>query len=103
MLHLYAEAGRAADVLARWREAEAARAWVMSRDEAIDAGLFGSVVDDAVRPRIGDVLVAARAAVAYYDAREADTKPQNMVGQHGSLTDEERIVPLIGLGAFARA
>jgi hypothetical protein len=25
-----------------------------------------------------------------------------MIGQHGSLTDQERIVPLIGLGAFAR-
>ncbi len=24
-----------------------------------------------------------------------------MVGQHGSLTDQERIVPLLRLGAFA--
>jgi hypothetical protein len=54
-----------------------------------------------VRPRIGDVLVAAR-AVAYYDDRLADKKPQRMIGQHGSLTDQERIVPLIRLGAFAR-
>ena len=102
MLHLYADDGRADAVLARWRAAEDSRAWVMSQGEAIDAGLFGPVVDDEVRPRIGDVLVAARAAIAYYDARETDTKPQNMVGQHGSLTDDERVVPLIRLGAFAR-
>ena len=51
--------------------------------------------------RIGDVLVAARAAIAYYDDRLADKKSQRMIGQHGSLTDQERIVPLIRLGAFA--
>ena len=100
MLHLYAEADAAADVLAAWRESESSRSWVMSRQEAIDAGLFGPVAD-AVRARIGDVLVAARAGIAYYDDRPADKGPQKMVGQHGSLTHEERTVPLLRLGAFA--
>lgn len=100
MLHLYAEEGAAADVAAAWRDAESARSWVLTRDEAIGAGLFGRVAD-AVRPRIGDVLVAARSTVAYDDDRVADKAPQRMVGQHGSLTDQERIVPLIRLGAFA--
>ena len=45
--------------------AEGPRAWVATRDEAIAAGWFGDV-DDAVRPRIGDVLVAARKQYAYY-------------------------------------
>ncbi|UOE27990.1 alkaline phosphatase family protein [Agromyces soli] len=85
-----------------WREAEAKRAWVLTRDEAVDAGLFGARVDDAVRPRIGDLLVAARAGVAYYDAREANRAPERMIGQHGSLSDEETRIPLIRLGAFAR-
>ena len=100
MLHLYTEDGRADEVLARWRDAESPRAWVMSRDEAVGAGLFGASPDPEVLPRIGDVLVAARSAVAYYDDREADKKPQNMIGQHGSLTDQERVVPLVRLGAF---
>ncbi|MFD6055190.1 alkaline phosphatase family protein [Agromyces sp. NPDC060279] len=85
-----------------WREAEAKRAWVLTRDEAIEAGLFGARVDDAVRPRIGDLLVAARAGIAYYDAREANRAPERMIGQHGSLSDEETRIPLIRLGAFAR-
>lgn len=102
MLHLYAEDGEAAAVLARWRAAESHRSWVLGRDEAVAAGLFGAVVDTAVAPRIGDVLVAARSSVVYYDDRLADKKPQNMIGQHGSLTDQERVVPLIRLGAFAR-
>ncbi|MFJ6679440.1 alkaline phosphatase family protein [Microbacterium sp. NPDC091382] len=100
MLHLYAEEGRAAEVFDRWRDAESHRSWVMSRDEAIDAGLFGAAPDSDVRARIGDVLVAARSAVAYYDDREPDKKPQNMIGQHGSLTEQERIVPVVRLGAF---
>lgn len=102
MLHLYAAEGGADGVLERWRVAEGERAWVMSRDEAISAGLFGPDVALDVAPRIGDVLVAARSGVAYYDDRVADKRPQRMIGQHGSLTDQERIVPLIRLGAFAR-
>ena len=101
MLHLYAEEGRAHAVLGAWRAEESGRSWVFSRDEGIAAGLFGAV-DDDVRERIGDVLVAARARIAYYDDRLADKAAQNMIGQHGSLTDEERTVPLIPLGAFAR-
>ncbi|MFD4957516.1 alkaline phosphatase family protein [Microbacterium sp. NPDC058389] len=100
MLHLYAEPGEADAVLARWREAEASRSWVASRDELIASGLLGEVAPE-VRDRIGDVIVAPRAGIAYYDDRVADKAPQKMVGQHGSLTDEERTVPLIRLGAFA--
>ena len=102
MLHLYAEPGEAADVLARWREAESARSWVLSRDEAVAAGLFGEHVDVEVLPRIGDVLVAERADIVYYDERVDEKKEHRMIGQHGSLTDAECIVPLIRLGAYAR-
>ena len=100
MLHLYAEADAATDLLSRWREAEAGRSWVLSRDEAIAADLFGPV-DAAVLPRIGDIVVAARSGIAYYDDRLDDKGAQRMVGQHGSLTNEERSIPLIRLGAFA--
>lgn len=100
MLHLYTEPGQADAVLARWREAEASRSWVVSRAELEASGLMGRV-DPEVSGRIGDVIVAARSGIAYYDDRLEDKAPQKMIGQHGSLTDEERIVPLIRLGAFA--
>jgi len=104
-LQLYVEpdldaAGRVS-LVDRWREAESSRAWVATREEAIAAGLFGEVSPEVV-PRIGDLIVAARAGVAYYDGRLADRKAERMIGQHGSLTDEETRVPLIRLGAFAR-
>ena len=41
--HVYAEQGAAADVLASWREIMGARAWVVSRDEAVAEGWFGPV------------------------------------------------------------
>ena len=100
MLHVYAEPGQAESVLERWRASESGRAWVLARDETITTGLFGRV-DAEVRDRIGDVLIAARGRVAYYDDRLTDKASQRMIGQHGSLTSAERIVPLIRLGAYA--
>lgn len=89
-----------AEVLERWRESEASRAWVTSREEAIAAGWFGAVSPD-VTDRIGDIIVAARKSVAYYDSRIANEKGRNMIGQHGSWSDEELRVPLLRYGAFA--
>jgi hypothetical protein len=104
-LHLYLEPGATdADRLAvatLWEQSEGERSWVATRSEAISAGLFGDVHQD-VLPRIGDVLVAARKRIVYYDSRPADQTARNMIGQHGSLTAEERIVPLVRLGAFER-
>jgi len=100
MLHLYTAPGASANALAeRWRDAEGDRSWVATRAEAIDAGWFGSVVDDEVAPRIGDVLVAARKRVAYYDGRDPQRTGRNMIGQHGSITPEETRVPLLRFGA----
>jgi hypothetical protein len=83
----------------RWQSAEGSRAWVATRDEVIEAGFFGDV-DPDVRPRIGDVLVAARKRVAYY--LDADDRGRGMVGQHGSLTADEMNIPLFRFGAFGR-
>lgn len=104
MLQLYLSFGatesQADELAAAWRAVEGHRAWITTRSEAIEAGWFGPVVDAEVAPRIGDVMVAARARVAYYDSTPEGTKARSMVGQHGSLTPEEQKVPLIRLGAF---
>ncbi|GLI28967.1 nucleotide pyrophosphatase [Agromyces rhizosphaerae] len=104
-LYLTFDAGLGTDqreaLVARWRAAEEHRAWVLTREEAVAAGAFGPVASD-VESRIGDLVVAARSLVAYYDGRDPNPAPRAMVGQHGSATDEEARVPLIRAGAYAR-
>ncbi|MGO4593578.1 alkaline phosphatase family protein [Leifsonia sp. 2TAF2] len=100
LLHVYLDEGASATAVAeRWRDAEGDRSWVATRSEAIDAGWFGPVVHPEVAPRIGDVLVAPRKRIAYYDGRDPQRTGRNMVGQHGSLTPEETRVPLLRFGA----
>ena len=70
------------------------RGWVLSRDEAIAAGWFGPV-DDRVRGRIGDVVVAARGCFALVDSHTARPQVLALIGQHGSLTGAEQQVPLL--------
>jgi hypothetical protein len=86
-----------ATVAATWAAALGDTASVVTRSEAVERGWFGAEVEAAVLPRIGDVLVAARGAVALYDSR--NERGRGMVGQHGSWDDEERLVPLARFGA----
>ncbi|MDR2986029.1 MAG: alkaline phosphatase family protein [Nocardiopsaceae bacterium] len=91
--HVYTEPGATADVAAAWRSVLGSRAWVLSRDEAIEEGWFGAEVSDRVRPRIGDVVAAATGTFGM--VRElAEAVETNLVGQHGSLTSAEQLVPL---------
>ncbi|MGL4339762.1 MAG: alkaline phosphatase family protein [Rhodoglobus sp.] len=87
-------------VMDRWRAAEADRSWVVTKREAITAGWFGPVHPE-VFPRIGDVLVAARKNIAYYDARIHEPKGRMMVAQHGSWSPAELRVPVLKFGAFS--
>lgn len=104
-LQLHLEPGLDANqrqtILDAWRATEGERAWVLTRDEAVAAGWFGDVSED-VRPRIGDIIVAAAKNIAYYDGRKTNDASRNMIGQHGSWNTDELIVPLLRFGAFAR-
>jgi hypothetical protein len=97
-LQLYCEPGAADDVLATWRERVAARAWVLSRDEALGHGLFGAV-SERVLPRIGDVIVAMRDNFAIVDSRTARPKLLALLGLHGSLSPAEMAIPLLQVPA----
>ena len=90
----HCELGRTGAVLRRWTEEFGDRAWVRSRDEAIAAGWFGPV-DDRVRPRIGEVIVAARDTFALVHSGITRKHMLALIGQHGSLTDDEQLVPLL--------
>ena len=93
-LQLYTAPGAAEDVVTTWRARLGDDAWVLSRDEAIAAGLFGPVAD-WVRDRIGDVLVVMRSNGCVYDSRTIKPVLLELVGHHGSLTDAELLVPVL--------
>lgn len=92
--HIYIEDGSQDDVLKAWRAVLGDRAWVLSRDEAVEAGWFGPQVNDEVRPRIGDVVAAARGSAAVV-RRTVEPLESSLIGQHGSLTFAEQAVPLL--------
>lgn len=92
--HIYIEEGAEHDVLTTWREILGERAWVVSRDEAIQAGWFGPRISDVARPRIGDVVAAARGSAAVV-RRTVEPLESSLIGHHGSLTFAEQAVPLL--------
>lgn len=74
-------------------------AWVKRRSEVIDEGWFGSRFPTPMMNRLGDVVVAPFESVSLFEA--ADSGPFELMCRHGSLTEDEVLVPLIagrGLG-----
>jgi hypothetical protein len=96
---LFAGPGGAARLHQIARDAYSDEAHVLTRDEVWEHGLLGPNVAMTVRGRIGDVVLLARADVAYI----APDLPgeASLLGCHGSLTPAELEVPL--LAALGRA
>lgn len=91
--HVYASPGAAADVLAVWRERLAGQAWVMPREEAIAADLFGEI-GPRMAERVGDVVAVPHGDLAIV-ATEAEPLESSLIGMHGSLVPAEQLVPLL--------
>jgi hypothetical protein len=89
---LYVDREPVPAVAARWAERLGDKAWVRTRDEAIDQGWFGSV-DPDLTERWGHVLVAMRTDWAVMTRQFP--RELTLVGMHGSLTDVEMTVPLL--------
>ena len=92
--HIHVGDGAVDDVRARWTERLEGLAWVLSGEEAVERGLFGPTVRDFVRPRVGDLVVAARGTGGIFQ-RQVDPVLASLVGQHGSLTPAEQLVPFM--------
>jgi predicted AlkP superfamily pyrophosphatase or phosphodiesterase len=92
--YVHTTRGAAGDVLATWREVLGADWHVLSRDDAVAAGLFGSRIDMDARRRIGDVVALSLGSGGVVERRKLP-RLSDMPGQHGSVTDEELLVPLL--------
>jgi len=94
---LHARGGRQGELLAAARAHHGDVAWVVSRDELIDAGWLGPHVTAPARSRLGDVALVPFAPVAFHDPE--DSGPFTLVARHGSLTEAEMLVPLLAARA----
>ncbi len=91
--HVYCHPGAVGDVTAAWRSRLEGRATVLTRDDALALGWFGTVLPE-VRPRIGDVVVASHGTSAV-QSRSAFPHEAKLVGLHGSLTSAEMLIPIL--------
>jgi len=91
---LHARSGRSGALREAAESLLGGQAWVRTREQAIVEGWYVPKVTDAAASRLGDVLLAARGTVAFHDPD--DTGPYVLLGRHGSLTEDEMLVPLLG-------
>ncbi len=91
--HVYCRGGAVEDVAATWGSVLGDRATVLTRDQAIARGWFGTV-DSQVRRRLGDVVVAAHDNWALMSSVDFSYE-MTLVGLHGSLTAREMQIPIL--------
>ncbi|WP_432513928.1 alkaline phosphatase family protein [Kineococcus sp. SYSU DK001] len=92
-VQLYTEPGAAQQVAEQWARRLGASAEVLLREQAVAAGWFGPV-EDRVGGRIGDVLAVMRDDIAVVNSATMRPETLRLIGQHGALSDAERLVPL---------
>jgi len=90
---LHARPGAADDLTKAAEELYGDEAWVRTRQQAIEDGWFGGPLAVEVAERLGDVALVAHQPVAFLDP--ADTGETRLAGRHGSLTEDEMMVPLL--------
>ena len=93
--HVYAEPGAAGDVLAAWRDVLGERAWVLSRDEAINGRLVRPGRAPRDRP---DRRRGSRRGRRHRHRRDAGRAARVGPGRHARLAHQRRAA-----GAAARA
>jgi hypothetical protein len=85
--------GRADALFHRAVERYREEAWVATRDEVVEAGLFGGVPSEEAMGRLGDVALVPLGNNGYLDPQ--DSGDAKLVCRHGGLSPEEMLVPLV--------
>lgn len=94
---LHARGGAAGDLLEAARERFGGEAWVRSRAEVVEEGWLGPAMSPVMAGRLGDVVLAPHAPVAFADP--GYRVEQRLESMHGSLTPAEMLVPLLAASA----
>ncbi len=91
---LHVQPGQVDAVYDRWRATLGDGVQLLRASELIAAGWLGPQVTDQAVARIGDLVAVSRDATTVV-RRKAEPYLAAMTGQHGALTDDELLVPLL--------
>ncbi|WP_165496196.1 alkaline phosphatase family protein [Alloscardovia theropitheci] len=80
------------DIAERWKARLGNRALIMTRDDAVDSGIYGPVSDE-VKPYLGDVIAIACDDTTLIDSRTQSDQATRLPSVHGSLTKAELDIP----------
>ena len=92
--HIYIKSGAETETIAQWREFYQDQVQVISRDEAVLNNLFGSVVSEDAKERMGDLIAIPNDDLILVDPARI-REESGMVGHHGGVTDIEVNIPLL--------
>ena len=93
---VHAHPGATGELAALLADRYGSSTWVRTREQMIDDGWFGGPLGDGFADRLGDVALIPFEPIAFMDP--ADTGENRLACRHGSLTDDEMLVPLVALG-----
>ena len=93
---VHARHGAADELAALLHERYGSTTWIRTREQMIDDGWFGGPLATRFAERLGDVALIPFEPIAFMDP--ADTGENRLACRHGSLTDDEMLVPLVALG-----
>ncbi|MFI7597719.1 alkaline phosphatase family protein [Actinoplanes sp. NPDC049681] len=92
--YLHTRDGAAGDVVAAYRSVLGSSAWVLTREEAVESGLYGPVPPVHLG-RIGDVVVICLDHTVVLAGGWEPPAVGELVAYHGSVTATEMTVPLL--------
>jgi len=72
-----------------------------TRNEILSAGWYGQSVTSVAQSRMPEIFALAGQSQAIYHRDFTTPRSQQMIGQHGGVSQDEIAVPLFSLGAFA--
>ena len=101
VLFLYFDEKPASETIDILRNFLGKRAIVATKQDIVSAGWYGMVTADALK-RIPDIFLITVGEAAIYHRGYAKAKSLSMIGQHGSISDDELYVPLLRFGSYQK-
>jgi hypothetical protein len=92
--HIYINEGAVDETISQWREFYKEQVQVLSKDDVILSKLFGSVVSEDAKERMGDLIAIPNDDLILVDPSRI-REESGMVGHHGGVTDIEVNIPLL--------